>query len=214
MVKSPRPATCPSASRASSVMAPPSSRCRVSSITRTPSMVRAPPYVSTWNTRLASGENSIVPPAENRAWNAASGVVDEPAEIVAVRVVAHGRRETQHVGRGDVAHAKRDLFDARDHQPLPFFQRLDEARRLEQRLVRTRVEPGDSAAQPFDVQVAGAQVREVDVGDLELAPVRRLERGRDVDHSVVVEVETGDRPRRARLRRLLLEAHRVPGVVE
>src|SRR5690242_10825924 len=110
-------------------MAPPSSRCRVSSTTRTPSMVRAPPYVCTWNARLASGENSIVTPAASRA-SRASGVVDQPAEIVAVRVAAHGRGQAQHVGRGDVAHAKRDLFDAGDHQSLPLFQRLDEARRL------------------------------------------------------------------------------------
>jgi hypothetical protein len=55
------------------------------------------------------------------------------------------------------------------------------------------------------VQLAGLQVREVHVGDLELAARRRLEPGRDLEDAVVVEVEPGHRVVRPRLLRLLLE---------
>jgi hypothetical protein len=46
------------------------------------------------------------------------------------------------------------------------------------------------------------------------SPRRRAQGGRDVDDLVVVEVETGHRVGRARLRGLLLDADRAAGVVE
>ena len=61
---------------------------------------------------------------------------------------------------------------------------------------------------------AALEVRAVDVGDLELAARRRLQRRGDVEHLVVVEVQAGHRVRRLRLRRLLLEADRAAVGVE
>src|SRR5262249_19167283 len=135
-----------------------------------------------------------------------SRVVDETAQIVAVRVAAHRGRQPQHVGRGDIAHPKRDLLDAGDHEPLALLQRLDEVRRLQERLVRPGVEPRDTPAEALDVQLARAEIGEVDVRDLQLAAVGGLERRGDVDDAVVVKVQTGHGPRRARPDRLLLEA--------
>src|SRR5438094_526303 len=76
---------------------------------------------------------------------------------------------------GDVAHAPGDLLEAGDHQPLPFLDRLDVARRLHQRFVRAGVEPGDASRQLLDVQGGSIQVVPVDVADLELPAWRRLE---------------------------------------
>src|SRR5262249_16277163 len=71
-----------------------------------------------------------------------------------------------------------------------------------------------AAAEAFDVQRAGLQVRPVDVGDLELAARRRPESGGDTGDLVVVEVETSHRPRRPWLRRLFLEAHGTAVAIE
>ena len=49
--------------------------------------------------------------------------------------------------------------------------------RLEQRLVRAGVEPGDAAPEQLDVQLSALEVGAVHVGDLELAARRRLQRG-------------------------------------
>ena len=68
--------------------------------------------------------------------------------------------------------------------------------------------------EPLDVQPPLPQIRAVDVGDLELAARRRPQTRRDVDHPVVVEVESGHGARRARPRGLFLDAHRPAGGVE
>ena len=47
---------------------------------------------------------------------------------------------------------------------------------LEQRVVRAGVEPGEAAAHDLDVELAALEVDAVDVGDLELAARRGLER--------------------------------------
>ena len=58
----------------------------------------------------------------------------------------------------DPAHPESDLFQARDGEPLPGFERLNEIRRLVQRLERARVEPCDAAPKTFDVECAGVEV--------------------------------------------------------
>ena len=84
-------------------------------------------------------------------------------------------------------------------------QHLHELPGLEQRVVRAGVEPGEPAAELDQRRPVLAHVGEVDVGDLQLAARRRLQRARDVDHVVVVEVQPGDRLVRARLLGLLLD---------
>src|SRR5205823_13413774 len=73
------------------------------------------------------------------------------------------------------------LLDAGDHESLALLDRLDERGRLQQRLVRSRVEPRDPAAELLDVELPAPEVRRVDVRDLELAAGRGRETRRDVD---------------------------------
>ena len=53
------------------------------------------------------------------------------------------------------------------------------------------VEPGEPTAEAFNVKIATLKVGIVDVGDLQLAAWRRLDRLGDLDHVVVVEVQAG-----------------------
>ena len=115
---------------------------------------------------------------------------------------------------GDVVHAIGDFLEAADHQALPLLDRLDEVRRLHERLVRAGVEPRDAAPETLDAQLSTAQILEVDVGDLELAARRRLEVVRNLDDLVVEEIQPCHRERRLRGLRLLFEADRAPVGVE
>jgi hypothetical protein len=51
-----------------------------------------------------------------------------------------------------------DLLDAGDLQPLAFLDGLHEIRRLQQRVVRARVEPGEAASQALDPQLPRLQI--------------------------------------------------------
>src|SRR5262249_43739593 len=105
-------------------------------------------------------------------------VVEQTQQILTVAARSHASRESWDVGVGDVAHAIGDLFEARHHQALSLLDRVDEVRRLHQRIVGAGIEPGDAAGELLDMQLPTLQIRPVDVGDLELAARRRPERGR------------------------------------
>ena len=100
-------------------------------------------------------------------------LLQQAQQVLPVAVLLHRLRDAPDVVRGDEAHALGDLLDARDLEPLPLLDGLDEVRRLQQRVVGAGVEPGDAAPEPLDVQLAPLEVRAVDVGDLELAARRR-----------------------------------------
>src|SRR5947209_2764497 len=104
----------------------------------------------------------------------------------------------------DVTQPQRDLLDAGDAQALALLEDLHEVAGFDQRLVRAGVEPGKAAAEHLDMQVAAFEIGAVDVGDLELAARRRLQRCRDLEHIVIVEIEAGRGDVGFRLRRLLL----------
>src|SRR5918995_160954 len=133
------PAGAPSVNRASSVIEPPSSWCRFSSVIWTPSIDGRGAYDCTWNACLAWGVHST----------ALRSRLDQAQEVLSVGILAHRLGDPHHVERRDVAHLEGDLLEARDHQPLPVLDRLDEGGRLQERLVRARVEPGDAAAEPL-----------------------------------------------------------------
>src|SRR5206468_5573079 len=107
-----------------------------------------------------------------------------------------------------------NLFDARHHQTLALLDRLDVVVRLQQRLVGAGIEPRDTARQLFDVQLTAFEIGAVDVGDLELAPGRRLQRGGDVDDLIVVEIQPRYCIRRFGGRGLFLDADRASFTVE
>ena len=89
----------------------------------------------------------------------------------------------------DIAEPQRDLLRAGDPQALALLEDLDEMARLDKRGMRAGVEPGKAAAEHLDMEIAALEIGAVDVGDLELAARRRLERGGDL------------RPRRCRRNR-------------
>src|SRR5438093_10567562 len=210
-VKPSTPAAWPSVSRTNSVSEPPSSVWRVSGASVTPSIGVAGPYDWTWKARLASRVKSIRPPEDSTRSRLAR---EHAQQVLAVRVVAHRLGDALDGARADPAHAIGDLLEAGDHHALPRLDRLDEGGRLQQRLVRAGVEPGHAAPELLDVQAVRAQIRGVDVGDLELAARRGHQPVRHLDHARVVEVESRHRPRRARPRRLLLDRHRPARAVE
>src|SRR6185312_6213105 len=91
----------------------------------------------------------------------------------------------------DIAQPQRDFLDAGDSQPLPLFEDLHEVAGFYQGFVGPGVKPGETAAEYLDIEVAALEIAPVDVGDLQLATGRRLQRGGDVKHVVVVEVKSG-----------------------
>src|SRR2546425_11186386 len=111
--------------------------------------------------------------------------LEKAHEVLAVEILLHRGGDAQDVLGRDVAHLEGDLLDAGHHEPLPLLDRLDERRGLKQRLVGPGVEPRDSAAEALDVEGAGRQVRQVDVGDLELTARRGPEPGGDAGDLVV-----------------------------
>ena len=60
-------------------------------------------------------------------------------------------------------------------RPCRFSIVRDEFGRLEQRIVRAGVEPGEAAAEHLDVQLAALEIDAVDVGDLQFAARRGLQ---------------------------------------
>src|SRR5690606_9032674 len=92
--------------------------------------------------------------------------VAQVAAVVAAAVPLDQRLELRAI---DEAEAIRDLLDTADLEALPLLDDLHERRGLEQRVVRARVEPRIATGQHVRVQLALAQVRLVDVRDLELA---------------------------------------------
>lgn len=76
------------------------------------------------------------------------------------------------------------------------------------------VQPGVTTAHQLNVQLAAAEVFLVDVGNFQFAPRGRLDVLGDVNHVVVVEVETGDRVVALRVGRLLLNRQGVHLVVK
>src|SRR5262249_38473323 len=107
--------------------------------------------------------------------------------------------------RADVAHPEGNLLDAGNLQALPALDYLDEGGCVLQRLVGPGIEPGEAAAEHFDVELAPLEVRPVDVGDLQLSPRGRFQAGGKVEDPVVVEVQPGHGIAGSRPSRLLLD---------
>src|SRR3546814_7481391 len=119
-------------------------------------------------------------------------LAQHPQQILPVAVPAEGVRLTRQILRPDIAHAPRHLLGRGDRQALTLFDGAHEIRRVEQRVVRARVEPREAAAERLDAQVAAFEIGAVDVGDLQFAARRRLQVAGDADDAIVVEIEAGD----------------------
>src|SRR5580658_308670 len=115
---------------------------------------------------------------------------------------------------GDEAAAIGDLLEAGDLGSLPFLHHMHELRGLEQRVMRARIEPGIAVAELLDRELAALEIGSVHIGDLVFAARRWLERGRDVENMIVVEIEARHRPMRLRVLRLLDDVAGAPAYVE
>src|ERR1700722_2594986 len=102
--------------------------------------------------------------------------LDQPQEIAPVAVIAHGLGKTADLVLADVTHAIRNLFQTGNFEPLPRFEHVHEGARFQERLVRARVEPGRASSEDLDGEAAGFEIATIEIGDLQLAPRRRLER--------------------------------------
>ena len=114
-----------------------------------------------------------------------AGDLDDVAAVVAL----HATARFDELFRRQIAHMQGDLLEAGDLQALAVLEGLHEGRGLEQRIGRAGVEPGESAAEPFDVQGVVLEIDAVEVGDLVLATRARLQRGSDIADVLVVEIE-------------------------
>src|ERR1051325_1601620 len=152
--------------------------------------------------------------ARRDAVRAQRFVVQQRQEVLAVRAVAQLFGEAAHAVRIDQPEVIRHLLGARDLQPLPQLHGLDEVRRLQQRFLRAGVEPRVAAAELLDAQLAALEVDAVQIGDLQLAARRRLQRRRELRRAMIVEVPPRHREVRARLLRLFFDADRARLIVE
>ncbi|OIQ75685.1 hypothetical protein GALL_426430 [mine drainage metagenome] len=69
------------------------------------------------------------------------------------------------------------------------------------------IEPGVAASESLHLQAALLQIDAVDVGDLQFAARRGLEAGGDVEHLLVVEIQSGDGMAALRSGRFFFQAH-------
>src|SRR5918993_672595 len=133
-------------------------------------------YVSTKNPLLsASTRGSIRSTSGIARLLKSNGILFEYVEQISPIAACHCLGEAAHVIGRDVAHAIRDFFETRHHQPLPFFNALHEVGGMQQRFVRACVEPRDAASKAFDVQLATLEIGAIHVGNLELSTRRRLQ---------------------------------------
>src|SRR5260221_11640573 len=122
----------------------------------------------------------------------ASAFAGDAPQILAILVLAQPLGQALEIVGPDQPFAERDLLDAGDLEPLALLDRAHELARLEQRFVGPGIEPGGAAPELLHGQTAALQIDPIDVGDLELAARRRLDRLGDRDDVVVVEIEPGD----------------------
>src|SRR3977135_1985277 len=79
-------------------------------------------------------------------------------QVLAVPARLHRTRQLFERAGRDVPHPVRDLLQARHHQSLSLFDRVNIVGGLHERLVRAGVQPGDAARELLDVKLRSLQV--------------------------------------------------------
>src|ERR1039458_1158770 len=138
----------------------------------------------------------------------------ELQQVSAVTIITHRAANSFYLIGSDVTGAKCNLFGARYHQSLPFFDGLDVERRFHQGFVSARVQPGHASSHDHDFQLAVFQICLVYVGNLQLPSRTRLQRLGDFDNLIVVKIKAGHGVTRFRVLRLLFNAESAPGAIE
>src|SRR5579872_4307593 len=80
--------------------------------------------------------------------------LNQPQQVLTVRIVPHRLCETPDMLRIDVTHAERNLFGTRNFEPLSRLEHVHESRGFHKRFVRPCVEPGGAAAKDLDGEFA------------------------------------------------------------
>lgn len=140
--------------------------------------------------------------------------VGNALEVLAVGALAVTIRGLHELVARDPTVLEGDLLHDRDGKTLRTLHGTHELTRLEQRIHRTGIQPRVATTQRTHVQHARIQIHAVQVRDLQLATRARLHPLRVLDHVLVVEIQAGHRVMRLRLRRLLLDGHGLPVLVE
>src|SRR5690606_35700243 len=120
-------------------------------------------------------------------------------QVASVAVLRQRRGPRSQLRLVDPAVVPGDLLRAAHPQALARLDGLDVVGRLQQRPGRAGIEPCVAAAQALQVQYALVEITAVEVGDLELAARRGLERSGEIAGAPVVEVQAGHRIVRTRL---------------
>ena len=137
-----------------------------------------------------------------------------PQQILAVGVLCHGGGQGTELLCGDPAIPERDILQAADLEAGSLFQDLNEDGGLGQGIVRSRIQPGEAAAQGLDLQGTIGKEGLVHRGYFQLAAGRWFDAFGYGDHLVGVEIQADHRVVAFRGRWLLLDRQAVALGVE
>jgi len=112
-------------------------------------------------------------------------------QITAISILRHRCGNLLQLFAVDVAQAVGDFFHTGNSDTLPILDGLNEAGRLLKGLVSTRIQPGKTASDQLNFQQTAFQVIHVDIRDLKLPAFRRFELLGDLDHVIIINIESG-----------------------
>src|SRR3982074_1412974 len=107
-------------------------------------------------------------------------------QICAISRLCQRLREPRELLGIYVTRTEHNFLRATYLEPLSGLDGLNKRGGLEQRLVSAGIQPCDASPEEFYLQSAPRQVSTIDVGNLELAPGRRRQRGGDINNRVVI----------------------------
>src|SRR5262245_37210520 len=126
-------------------------------------------------------------------------------EVLAIAAFQERLGEREQLPAVDEAHAISDLLNAGNAYALAVLDGAHKLHCLDQRVMRSGVQPGVTSPELLDMELAPRKILAVDVSDLEFAACRGHKPRSNVEHPVVVKIESSHRPIGARMRRLFFQ---------
>src|SRR5262245_24750008 len=126
-------------------------------------------------------------------------------EMLAIAAFQERFGEREQLRAVNEAHAISDLLNAGNGYALAVLDRAHKLHRLDQGVMGTGVQPGVTTAELLDVELAPCKILAIDISDLELAARRGRKPRSNVEHPVVVKIESGHHPVGARPCRLFFQ---------
>ena len=118
--------------------------------------------------------------------------VHDILQILAVLVLLHDLIDFHQVILADPAIQVCDFLQAGDLTMLMLLHSLHEVGSIHKALVCTSVQPSESLTQQLYIQGAILQINAVQISDFEFTTRRRFQILGKLDHTIVVEIQTGD----------------------